>query len=158
MLINKSKIRTIDEVFEEHIAIRARTDELRAHLKLAPDQKLTDDPHAWTASLSEQVLSLHNTLSHHFEAEEKTGIFEDLASQFPHAGHRLDQLRKDHVELLGELRGVIDSVMFSTDGGELEIASLRESIRGFLMRLSKHERTETEFRARLYTEELGNVD
>lgn len=136
-------------------AIRREHEQLRALLG-AIGQILTTRqvPHN---VLVRRLWLLRDQLESHFRREQSDGFFDQITDHAPHLAGRVAKLCAAHVEMLGELGGLVEQAMQgdSTDGWW---CFLEAAFQDFGKRLMSHEREENALLQQAYTDDIGNKD
>jgi hypothetical protein len=132
----------------EHRALRVTVDRLSAvahcPLDVLPAAR-------WHSLLRSELRHFRRTLEHHFEREEASDYFNDLAGAFPRLGRQIDQLRQDHAQMRANLSELAYGVERQSD-----LDGARVRLRDLLHMLDEHERRESAlFQDAFLTDEGG---
>lgn len=148
----------IDQMLEEHEELRARIEEIRIFLKDPRPRPGDPGAQTWCASLAQLLVDLHDRLFRHFRTEEQDDGFAALAQRRTWAFSRLQDLIDEHTELLGELKGVIETTVGYSTATDAEDRRIRRRMIAMLEKLESHEQRETDLLQRLYYDDLGIGD
>ena len=147
--------KNVELTLEDHRQLREMLQDLRDYLKGPRPDIESEDCHSWATRLCLHFLHLHERLVRHFRLEEESGIFDDLAEQFPHASNQLDALIGDHSGILDTIRGITDATMGYSAGKEPDDSRIRRRSHALIDRLTSHEEAETDLMQRLLYEDYG---
>lgn len=138
------------EVLEEHR-------ELQAHLRLLSDCVVGRAPRGsdWGAELSRRASLLMNDLEKHFAGEAEEKFFREVELRTPHLAHKVGNLRKEHREIMMELRHVAGDAPASSGKAAERIAA---RVRAVIALINRHEAEETELLFRSIYEDMGVGD
>jgi hypothetical protein len=119
-----------------------------------------DDPkgHLWAVDLSRRLVSLHDKLVGHFHHEEQGGLFETLATREPGSIRRIELLKGEHGEILGQVRELMVEALKYSEGAPGDDPHLRRRVSSVLDRLGAHEIAETELMQTVEYRDLGTGD
>ena len=103
------------------------------------------------ARLRESLGTFATLLQAHFAHEEASYLFQELPLEFPRFAQDIDRLRKEHVDMLAELRLIADQISLTP----LEAA---ERFDAFSRIFEAHEHLETEILQRVHCEDIAPGD
>ena len=149
---------SLEKALDEHKELRTLLGELLSFLDEPRPELQSADAGHWASSLTEQLLNLHNKVSHHFREEEASGVLEDLEENYPRASRSIGALRTDHDRILADFRAVLPAAMCYAEGRSGESQNLRRWTRSIVEHIQRHEAEETELMQKLILEELGTGD
>ncbi len=148
----------LDRVLREHAALRDSVRDLNRTLEDASRAGDADQIRAWAGGLATSLRGLRGELEDHFQREQGGGLFSELRNEYPRATGRIDALRTEHDQMLGDLQTVLTSADERAAGSGAGEGGLYEQVAGLLGRLAYHEATETELISQLLNEDLGGSD
>lgn len=128
-----------EEALADHRELRDQISELR---------QLALDPQP-PADLLLKVAAFHQRVCSHFRREDEEGMLDDLSHRHPRAARQIETLQSQHGEILGRLRGLIES---------REDPDVCEKLKSILNSLVEHERVETDLMSRVESEDIGAGD
>lgn len=126
---------TAESIAAEHRALRATVGAVESALQPAAGDA------GWRARLLDRLGDLQQQLEGHFVAEERSGLYEDVAAACPQHAGAAQRLRREHDELRQRLE-----LLFG-EAGTVPVAELRllaGRVRGVLRDLEHHESRENE--------------
>jgi hypothetical protein len=101
------------------------------------------------------VVELHEKLFRHFRFEEHEGMLHDLSEAHPRAIPKIEEIEKEHPEMLEALRLIASDVLLYSEGRPPEDSRIRRRITAVLDQLSEHERKEMDLIQRVFNRDLG---
>lgn len=135
---------------QEHASLGAELSELRALL----DRPSGPESRArWLEALDQLVA----TLSRHFEFEEQGGYMSEVVARFPNWAADVEQLRREHREMLSSIKAIRTAVGQLPESGKPE-AELRRQIEEWLAGISAHERHENLLLQEAFNLDMGTAD
>ncbi len=147
-----------EKVIREHHEIKDLLGEMRTFLEDSRPQLGARGHHTWAASLSKQLVQLHDKMHLHFRYEESSGLLDELKLQHPNASSRIEVLENEHEDILREIRRLTAASLKYAENKPPKDVRLRKRLTSVLDRLDGHERAETELIQRLVYREVGVID
>lgn len=141
-------------ILDEHRAIHAAVDALRAHIRRpAPAGRAR-----WLKRLVEDLEALGGLLRPHFAREDATGMFERIEAALPESSHECARLRGQHGGLLDRL-ATLERKLQATRHDAKSVETVHGGIQTLLADLSAHEAAENALLLRaMEGEEVGALD
>jgi iron-sulfur cluster repair protein YtfE (RIC family) len=149
---------SFEKVIAEHRELRQMVQGMCEFLQQERPEVGTEGAHQWAATLSERLVKLHDKLFLHFREEDESGMFQELAEKFPRASTALENLDREHKEMLSELREIVSSTMSYSEEDSSAGPGLRQRTCGLLDKLIHHEEQETNLIEKLYYDDIGVGD
>ncbi len=151
-----SKVETsYEKILREHQELHEYAQSLRSFLQGERPAIGQKGSHSWAAALASRLVGLHDKIFVHFREEEESGFMADVERWHPHAINQVDVLRKEHQEILGGFRSLLDAAMKYSEWKGPDDIHLRRESHALLDKLREHESAETEFIQRVSIEEFG---
>jgi len=144
-----------EQILEDHEALRSMIADLRAFLEDKRPEIGQRGFHTWAADLSHRLVSLHDKIFRHFRAEDQEGLMDDLAMRHPSAAARIENLNKEHDDILLNLRNLMSATLRYSEGKSPRDPRLRKRMLSLLDQLNEHERTETDLILNVEYNDLG---
>ncbi|MBW2723348.1 MAG: hemerythrin domain-containing protein [Deltaproteobacteria bacterium] len=140
-----------DEMLSQHLRLRLL---LRAidEVLSTPGEQSEGQPLA--SALVVLATDLHRELPGHFEFEERDGYFLDVARLAPEMSKELDQLKRDHVDLLERSSALLD-LSFQVLKRSRRWAEARSAFGALSSRLIKHENKENSIMQDVFSLDIG---
>jgi hypothetical protein len=148
----------VNQMLDEHHELRETLSEVRKFLVTPRPDPGTEGFHRWATAMSKQLIDLYDGLFRHFRSEEDCGVFTDLMRRYPRSSQRVESLRGEHADLLGDLRELMNEVMEYSAGIAIEEPTIRRKLENIMQRLEAHEGAETELMQRMLYNDLGGGD
>jgi len=112
--------------------------------------------HAWAQGLARHLLSLHEKLSAHFQEEEAaSGLMHELLANFPHSARIVKGLKKEHQQMLREIRALLPEALRYAEACPDSGLGLRRRTLRLLDLMADHETREASLVEQLYTQDIG---
>ncbi len=136
-------------VLEEHRELLRSIERVE---KLIGAAEARSTPRTEIATLRGEIYRLHGALEHHYEAEENS-FLRILAADRRELIPALAIFRREHLEILAEMRAILDRALSQREENLVE--DVRDSLIALLARLRDHEHRETVLVQETVARELG---
>jgi ferredoxin len=150
--------RILDQVVQEHRELRETIPGLQRFLEGPVPKPGSQKARTWRNRLAKQLQDLRENLAVHFRREQDSGLFEELAREFPRAADRLAALQAEHDQILSTLAVIRETILSYSQARTAGGDDPRVRARELLGQLARHETAETELIGRLHSEDLGAGD
>jgi hemerythrin len=146
--MSKSKATPPETIYdEEHKQLHEAVDQLRMRI---------DEAHQRALAAIAAFDRLHESLEHHFEAEERGGaFFDEIVSEAPRLSGRVEQLRAEHVTMLKLVDKLEDDLKLEEF---VPWQSIDTQLNELTTMFSRHEAAERDLMQTAFTEDVGNKD
>lgn len=150
--MSKDKIDVAKKVEKEHVHLNKAFGEI----KLTIMQEVTaEEFQNWRLEFLWQVRDFKNSLLKHFDLEEEGGFMRDVLKAAPHTGNKIEELKKEHVEIIEALDKIIDQIKLTPEKDGDKLNAIRMGINEMMSTLCNHENQENDLMQRAYYREFG---
>lgn len=109
----------------------------------------------WASGVRQALANLDSALRRHIsEIEEPDGLFTEVIDRAPHLASAVEELRKDHRDLVAGCRSALEEI--ETD--RFDVGQVRWSVLGILGRLAIHRQRGSELLFDAYNVDLAAAD
>ncbi len=136
--------------------VRARREDLRQALVELEDvlSRPSGDHEAWNEHVRDGVERMHTTLQHHVrETESEGGMLAQLEEDAPWLEGRVDQLRREHDQLLAATDALLEHCRVAHDAEDI-----REETLELLRAISRHRHQGTDLLYDAYMVDISAAD
>jgi hypothetical protein len=148
----------LGRVLDEHEDLRRSLDEFRGFLASPRPGIGITGCHTWASECATRLVELHEKLFRHFRFEEYEGMLRDLSDSHPRVIPQVEEIEREHPEMLESLRNIISDVLIYSEGLPPEDSRIRRRITEVLDRLLSHEQREMDLIQRAFNRDIGVGD
>jgi len=148
----------VQQTIREHEDLRQRMAEIRGQVETLSSGKERGSPTSPVGRLVGAVEEFQSLLAAHFAFEEETGLPEELALKLPHVSEKALSLRREHVQILEDLKALATQGRGSDLSRPEEIARYGDRVLRLIEAVSGHEEKETDLIQDAYLNEHGGAD
>ena len=117
-----------------------------------------DDPVAWLADLTANLVRLRDELKEHFEDEQSGQMFRALPISHPRLAVPLAKLEAEHPVMLVNLDELLERARELDEPEVYQLRELNGSTQLFVARIRRHEAAEYEMVMEAYWSDVGTGD
>ncbi|HEX9639983.1 MAG TPA: hemerythrin domain-containing protein [Candidatus Krumholzibacteria bacterium] len=148
----------LGRVLDEHEELRRSLDEFRGFLSSPRPDVGATGCHTWASECATRLVELHEKLFRHFRFEEYEGMLHDLSEAHPRVIPQVEEIEREHPEMLESLRNIVGDVLVYSEGLPPEDSRIRRRITEVLDRLVSHEQREMDLIQHAFYRDIGAGD
>ena len=156
--VEKKQPAWLGQILDEHEDLRRCLAEIRGFLSSPRPSIGVEGCHSWAAACATRLVELHEKLFRHFRFEEYEGMLRDLSESHPRVIPQVEEIEREHPEMLESLRSIISDVLIYSEGLPPEDSRIRRRITDVLDQLLAHEKREMDLIQRAFNRDIGVGD
>jgi hypothetical protein len=144
---------SLDDTLHEHKDLMQSVTDVETCLDTPPDRE-----GRWIAALLEKLPALSETLRCHFSVEQEGALYREIPERFPRFAQRLEQLAREHREILEIAEDVIARAGELGGSRIYEQRELNARVQLLVATIRRHEAEENEIIMSANWDEVGAGD